>query len=98
MHPLKTAVIGLGVGESHLEAMRQHPGCKVVAVCDLDPEKLRGIARRYPRLETTVDAEEVLDDPQAASHWPISSTANFMSAWAGTPSGDIGRRSASGPH
>ena len=56
--PLKVAVVGVGIGKSHLEAYAKLPReFEVVAVCDLDFEKATmvatqfGIKRAVPRIE-----------------------------------------------
>jgi predicted dehydrogenase len=60
MNRVRAAVIGLGVGEQHIAGWNAHPGCEVVAVCDLDPAKLS----RFEDLRTTTDAFELLEDPE----------------------------------
>jgi len=61
---LKVGIIGLGVGERHIEGYRYHPHCEVMAVCDLDREKLDVVGSRYPELRTTTDAADILIDPE----------------------------------
>jgi predicted dehydrogenase len=56
---LRAAVIGLGVGEQHIAGYEAHPDCDMVAVCDIDAEKLEG--RPEPR--RTTNAAELLTDP-----------------------------------
>jgi predicted dehydrogenase len=56
---LRAAVIGLGVGEQHIAGYDAHPDCEVVAVCDIDSEKLE----RWPDLRRTTDAGELVEDP-----------------------------------
>lgn len=63
MSPLRAAVLGLGVGEAHADALAAHPGCELVAVCDLDAEKLERAAARFPGIRLTSDATALLDDP-----------------------------------
>lgn len=63
MKPIKTGVIGLGVGERHLASYANIPGVEVAAICDVDPAKLaevgdrNGIARRYQ------DFRKITEDP-----------------------------------
>lgn len=63
MTRLKVGVIGLGVGEKHVEAYESRSDCEVAALCDLSPEQLREVAGRHPGPRTTIDAAEVLADP-----------------------------------
>lgn len=48
MHPVKTAVVGVGIwGEQHIRAYQAHPYAKLVAICDLNDERLRETAKKY---------------------------------------------------
>jgi predicted dehydrogenase len=57
---MRVGVIGLGVGEQHVAGFAAHPSCEVVAVCDLDPEKLARAGAADPSLRLTDDAEELI--------------------------------------
>src|SRR5262249_51044577 len=66
--PLNGALIGCGhVAQYHLEAWKHVPDARLVAVCDLLPERLEWAAtivpeaRRYPGDEAMFEAEERLD-------------------------------------
>jgi predicted dehydrogenase len=61
---LRVGVIGLGVGEQHVRAFGADPSCAVVALCDLDEERLSAARVRWPDARTTTDAAEVLEDPE----------------------------------
>ena len=63
MTQLRVGIIGLGVGEKHLDAYYTHPDCKVVAICDFSEEKLNMVKQKYPELRSTSDAEKILSDP-----------------------------------
>ncbi|MBI2505110.1 MAG: Gfo/Idh/MocA family oxidoreductase [Candidatus Latescibacteria bacterium] len=57
------AVVGLGMGRHHCKAIQAAPGARLVAVCDLDEERLRPTAQEYGcRAYATV--EELLGDDQ----------------------------------
>ena len=60
---MRVGVIGLGVGEKHVEAFQSRPDCEVVAVCDFSPEKLAEVGARHPGIRQTADARLVLRDP-----------------------------------
>ena len=51
---IRVGVIGLGMGHNHVKGFQAHPGCEVVALCDLNPQRLTeigdkyGVAARYP--------------------------------------------------
>ena len=48
---LKVGVIGLGVGEKHVEGYLQHADCEVVSLCDLTDEKLAMAGEKYPGMK-----------------------------------------------
>jgi predicted dehydrogenase len=60
---LKVGVIGLGVGEKHVEAYESRSDCEVAVICDIAAEKLREVSSRHPGIPTTAIADEVLADP-----------------------------------
>jgi predicted dehydrogenase len=60
---LRAGIIGLGVGERHIEGYRRHPRCEVAAVCDISEERLSQVRALYPGLRCTAHAEEILQDP-----------------------------------
>ena len=64
MKPLKIGVVGLGVGEQHVIGYKAIPGCQVVAVCDIDPEKLAAVADRQDVAERYADARKVTEHPE----------------------------------
>ena len=47
---LKAGIIGLGVGESHIEGYQAHPQCEVTHLCDLSESKLNEARKKYPTL------------------------------------------------
>ena len=60
MKRLRAGVIGLGVGEKHVEGYQSHPDCEVVALCDFSDEKLSMARTRYPGVKLTHKADELL--------------------------------------
>lgn len=60
---LKVGIIGLGVGEAHLEAYLSHPSCEVVSLCDFSEEKLSQVRQKYPHYIYTANAADILDHP-----------------------------------
>ena len=55
--PLRTAVIGLGMGRSHAEGYTLSPNAELVALCDTDPKRLQENGVKY-----NVDASGLYDD------------------------------------
>ncbi|MGI6247835.1 MAG: Gfo/Idh/MocA family protein [Acutalibacteraceae bacterium] len=58
------AVLGLGVGRAHARAVLNSPNGKLVAVCDLIPEKLEKAKEEYGDILTYTDFEEMLKNPE----------------------------------
>jgi predicted dehydrogenase len=57
---VRIGVIGLGVGERHVEAYEKHPDAEVVAICDRDGERLAEVAARHGIARATRDPAELL--------------------------------------
>jgi predicted dehydrogenase len=85
---IRHAVIGVGnQGKGHCRAFSQIPGCEVVAVCDVDPERRDQAAASLPnpgRVAKHADFRRLLEDPSidtvsvaTADHWhtPIALAA-----------------------
>ncbi len=60
---LNAAVIGLGVGERHIEGYEADPRCRVVALCDIDAGKLAEVGGRHPGRRLTTNPADILEDP-----------------------------------
>ena len=56
-------IIGLGVGESHIEGYESHPHCSVTKLCDLNKDALDAVGRRHPEKQLTQDPENIICDP-----------------------------------
>ena len=62
---LRVGVIGLGMGRHHVERYQGHPGCKVVAVADLNEALLKvradtyGVEKRYTQAEDMLNQEHL---------------------------------------
>ena len=61
--PVRIGVIGLGIGEKHVEAYGLHADAEVVMVCDQDADRLAEVAARHGIARATIDPAEVLADP-----------------------------------
>lgn len=60
---LNAAVIGLGVGQRHVEVYSDHPGIRLAALCDVDEEKLSEFGKLYPEARLCDSPQTVLTDP-----------------------------------
>jgi predicted dehydrogenase len=63
VRPLKVGVVGLGVGEQHVIGYQAITGCEVVAVCDIDAERVKSVADRRGIAERYTDARRVTEHP-----------------------------------
>ena len=60
---LKAGIIGLGVGESHIQGYNNHPACEVVALCDFNNETLEVMKDKYPQMIFSSEAETIIMNP-----------------------------------
>ena len=70
---LRVGIIGLGVGEAHIQGYESHPQCEVISLCDFNPEKIDYARKRYPEKIVTGKAEDILCD----SEIDIASIASY---------------------
>src|SRR5438045_8236971 len=61
---LKVGIIGAGYwGPNLVRNFSEAPGADVVAVADLNPERLGALHKRFPAVRTTTRYRELLEDP-----------------------------------
>src|SRR5947209_19894187 len=61
---LKVGIIGAGYwGPNLVRNFSEAPGADVVAVADLDPERLGALHKRFPAVRTTTDHRELVNAP-----------------------------------
>ena len=75
------AVIGLGMGKHHCRAITTAPGARLVAVCDLDEERLNATVEEYG-CDGCTDFHDLLgrDDIQVINVGKNSATAAVMTS------------------
>jgi predicted dehydrogenase len=62
---ISVGVVGLGYwGPNLLRALVEQAGVETRYICDLDEQRLRSFARRYPGVTATTRYEDLLSDPQ----------------------------------
>jgi predicted dehydrogenase len=84
-HPIRFAVVGLGYwGPNLVRNLHEVPDAEVAMVCDLRPDVLATVARRYPAVHATTDFGEVLGNPDidavviatpVSKHHPLAAAA-----------------------
>jgi predicted dehydrogenase len=69
MDKLRVGVIGLGMGQAHLQCYEQCEQAEVVAVCDVDPQRLDQVLKTRPHVKGYADYRKMLKmkDLQAVS-------------------------------
>ncbi len=60
---LRVGIIGLGVGEAHIEGYLSHPGCTIKSLCDFNDKVFDKAKVKYPDYEITKNADDILNDP-----------------------------------
>jgi predicted dehydrogenase len=60
---LRVGIIGLGVGEAHIQGYARHSSAEVVTLCDFDPKRLVDAKQKYPGLRFVENADDVLKAP-----------------------------------
>ncbi len=64
MKPLRSGVIGLGVGEAHIRSYQAIPGVEVRAICDIDPTRLEEIGDTYGISRRADNYRVITEDPE----------------------------------
>tara|TARA_B100000287_G_scaffold401747_1_gene422082 strand:- start:79 stop:1140 length:1062 start_codon:yes stop_codon:yes gene_type:complete len=59
---LKVGIIGLGIGESHIDGYLSHPACEIKYLCDFDDLTLRKAKEKYPNYKLTKNADDILNN------------------------------------
>lgn len=60
---IKAGIIGLGVGEAHVEGYKSHSDCQVVKVCDTNPEVEFIKKESIAGIPFTIDPLQIITDP-----------------------------------
>ncbi len=59
---INIGVIGLGVGEAHVEAASKNGNCAQITICDLSEERCRSVAAKYGNVRIAPDASAIIND------------------------------------
>jgi predicted dehydrogenase len=81
----QVAVLGCGYwGSNYVRLLHELPQARLALACDLDPQRLQLMQRRFPLLAVTTDPEQVWQDPAieaviiatpAATHYELADRA-----------------------
>ncbi len=58
---IRVGIIGLGVGEAHLKSYQSIKDVEVSAICDLDKEKVKKIAKKYHIKDIFTDSKNITE-------------------------------------
>lgn len=58
---LRCGVVGLGIGEQHVQAVKSDSSCLLTAICDVDGEKLSQIQARYDVEHAYLDFDSFIE-------------------------------------
>ncbi len=64
MSELGIAVVGLGMGYSHFQAVRDNPNLRLVGLCDIDKHTLHQVAEDWDVPLVTTDYEDIVQSDQ----------------------------------
>ena len=65
MQTVRTAIVGMGIGKANGRAISAHPHAEVVALCDLDLERMQDFAKELPEpVKTYTDYKKMCRDPE----------------------------------
>ena len=62
MQNIKAAIIGMGIGEKHFEAIDGYKGANVKIICEIDKKKIKLLSKKYPNIKITSNVEEIFLD------------------------------------
>lgn len=57
------AVVGLGIGQSHVDAVYKNPKADLIAVCDLRQDRMDSATEGHPEVKQYLDFDEMIKNP-----------------------------------
>ena len=61
---IKAAVIGMGIGQKHLEAIEDYKGSIVKTICEKNLKKIKSLKKKYPKKLITSNEDDVFLDKE----------------------------------
>ena len=58
------AIIGMGIGQKHLEAIENYKNSKVKVICEKNKQKIKKLKTKYPNKIVTSDENDIFFDKQ----------------------------------
>ena len=60
---LNVSVIGMGIGEKHVQIYLENRYCNLVSICDFDIQKLKKLKNKYPEVQIYDNSQHIFNDP-----------------------------------
>lgn len=61
---IKAAIIGMGIGQKHFEAIENYKGAKVKIICEKDKKKILQLKKKFPNKIITNDENEIFNNKE----------------------------------
>jgi len=61
---INAAIIGMGVGQKHFEAIEGYKNSKVVIICEKDPKKILQLKKKYPNKKIVSNENEIFKNKE----------------------------------
>ena len=59
---IRAAIIGMGIGKKHLEAIEGYKNSKVLTICEKDPKKITQLKKKYPNKNIVSNDNEIFQN------------------------------------
>ena len=61
---IKAAIIGMGIGQKHFEAIENYKGAKVKIICEKDKKKILQLKKKFPNKIVTNDENKIFNNKE----------------------------------
>lgn len=61
---IKAAIIGMGIGQKHLEAINKYKGSKVLLICEKNRKKILELKKKFPKIKITRNENEIFKNKE----------------------------------
>mgnify|MGYP001008652272 FL=1 len=61
---IKAAIIGMGIGQKHFDAIENYKGAKVEIICEKDKKKISQLKKKHPNKVITDDQNKIFDNKE----------------------------------
>jgi len=61
---IKAAIIGMGIGQKHFDAIENYKGAKVEIICEKDKKKISQLKKKHPKKVITDDQNKIFENKE----------------------------------